>query len=115
MAKTNLPLVQVRLRLHEEHGALYQEMARLTDKTFRGERVRQLAHIGLLVESGRLSGSFAPNSPHPLQPHEVAPVAANLTLPDTRLPGATALTDKHEIPVVLFDAEDLAVFGPIGP
>jgi len=95
-------VLELRFRIVGPHGLLFDELAEC-DKTFRAERLRQLATLGLMLEQGRIGVAL---------PHSVlvqGGPAGVVAAPTNQLPTGDKPADvQAAAPEVQFDLGDLA-------
>ena len=99
--------IDLNLRIKQDGGPLYGFLQGIENPHARGDRVRQLLYLGLLVERGAGMGILA----------GMPPVAASPIVPASPAPDKKASTPKQPASstadeVLQFQADDLsAIFG----
>ncbi|MBA4078744.1 MAG: hypothetical protein C0508_27195 [Cyanobacteria bacterium PR.023] len=106
-AGTDSPCINLKLRFKQDGGPLFSYLQSIEDPYARGERIRQLAYIGMLAERGILGGGA---------PLGFA-VSKEAAVPTSPAPDKKAGTPKQPASstadeVLQFQADDLsAIFG----
>lgn len=95
-------MIDLRVRIVGPHGLLFDELAEC-DKTFRAERLRQLATLGLMLEQGRIGVALPHNL---LVPGVATGVGAGTSTPPPS--GDKPAEVPSGAPEVQFDLDDLA-------
>lgn len=106
-----IPCINLKLRIKQDGGPLFSYLQSIDDPYARGERMRQLAHIGLLTERGILGGisPFGSSSAK-------GEMVSSLPAPTKAQPSATASEAKPAAEPIQFAADDLAsIFGTASP
>lgn len=94
--------IDLNIRIKDDGGPLYNALAGIKNSHARGERVRQLMYVGVLIEGGAFRGMQVGAA-------TMAPIP-----PTVPLPASPAAVSQIEAPATpaLYDADDLvAVFG----
>lgn len=93
---------ELRVRVVGPHGLLFDELSEC-DRTFRAERLRQLATLGLMLEQGRI-GVALPYNLSQQGGATVAVAGAPMQVPAGEKPADAPVA----APEVKFDLDDLA-------
>ena len=106
-AGTDSPCINLKLRFKQDGGPLFSYLQSIEDPYARGERIRQLAYIGMLAERGILGGG----SPLGFAVPKEAAVPASPT-PDKKAGTPKEPDAANPGEVLQFQADDLsAIFG----